>query len=678
MADKTHLRPWLYLVLLAGLNAYICQEAFFTESTGHWYSMHGDWLAMARLIGLHWLTPRWWPYWGGGAPIEYAYAPLIPAATALIARLLHLSLPLAFHALTGLVYCLGPVLLYVASWRMFRAPGYSFAAALAYSLLSPAQLFVPDAGFHAADALGARRMYLAFDWDDLPHMTSLALFPIAVLLLARALERRRPMDACIAALPMASMMLANMFGVVLVAIATVTVPLAVERRFGPRLFLRAVLIAAAAYLVVCPWLPPSLLLAIRRVALLDGEADTLPHNLEALAVVGAMSAIVWLIARRRAVEWPLRWLLLFTCPAVLIPTLAQYWGPHFVPQPGRYKFELELALAWLCVFALRPLIQRLPPRARVALAILLAALAAGQTVSHRQIAKEMLRPVNVAASLEYRSAKWVEANLPGQLVMMSGSMASWLDTFTDEPQVFGQSYATAMNLMEPIAIYTLFNDENAGDRAAEYSLLWLEALGAQAVAVPGPRSPDAWKPFLHPRKFEGLLPVLWHEDDTTIYRVPQVSRWLAHVMLPAQLVWHRPVNGLDVDELRTYVAALEDSTAPLATLEWQGPNRAVVRARLEQSEVISTQINYHPGWHARVAGRARRVYADGLGFMAIDPQCAGDCEIALVFDGGLESKICWAESAAVILAVLVGFLWRARRDTNPGLLVRSQKDTHNQ
>jgi hypothetical protein len=122
MADRTeHLRPWLYLVLVAGLNAYICQEAFLTESTGHWQSMHGAWMAMARIIGLDWLPPRWWPYWGGGAPVQYAYAPLIPAATAVMARILRISIPMAFHALTGLVYCLGPVLLYVASWRMFRA-----------------------------------------------------------------------------------------------------------------------------------------------------------------------------------------------------------------------------------------------------------------------------------------------------------------------------------------------------------------------------------------------------------------------------------------------------------------------------------------------------------------------------------------------------------------------------
>jgi hypothetical protein len=572
---------------------------------------------------------------------------------------------MAFHALTGLVYCLGPILLYVASWRMFRAPGYSFVAAVAYSLLSPAQLIVPDPKFHAADVLGARRMYLGFDWDDLPHMTSLALLPVAVLLLARALRSRRPLYSWIAILPMVVMMLANMFGTVLVALVVVTVVLSLERRPSPALFARATLIAAAAYLVVCPWLPLSLFVTIRRNAAIDLESDTLFHSLAALAVVAAISALVWFIGSKWIADWPLRWLLLFTCPAVLIPVLAQYWGPHFVPQPARYKFELELAVVWAAVFLLRPLIERLRVSERVIVAIALLAAVFWQAGAYREIAQKMLRPVNVPASLEYRSVKWVAAQFPGQRVMMTGSMAAWLDAFTDEPEVGGQSYSTAMNWQEQVATYILYSDDNAGDRAAEISQLWLEAMGAQAVAVPGPNSPEPWKPFAHPRKFDGVLPVIWREDDTAIYRLPQVTASLAHVMSPAQLVSHPPANGVDIAELRTYVAALEDPGAPRATLRWQGPNRAYVRARLAPRDVVSIQFNFHPGWHAWIGGKSRRVYADGLRLMAIDPQCTGDCEIALVFDGGAESKACLAASAAMLLLAAgsgaMAFLRRRRR-----------------
>jgi hypothetical protein len=661
MVNWTKLRPWLYLVLIAAVNACICREAFFTEFTGHFQSMHGIWLAMARLGGSGWLRPRWWPYGGGGAPAEYLYAPAIPAATAALAHLLGISLPMALHALTGLVYCLAPVLLYAVSWRLFGAPGYSFAAALAYSLLSPSQLVVPDAGgFHAAAVLGARRLYLLFDWDELPHMTSLALLPVAVFFLARSLERRRSLDTGLAALLMAAMMLANMFGAVLVAMVALTVPLAMERRFHPAAVVRSGMTAVAAYLAVCPWLPPSLLFTIRRNTALDGEADTLPHALAAFLIIAAASAAVWFLASYRGAPWPLRWLLLFACPAVLIPTLAQYWGPHFVPQPGRYKCELELAFAWLGVFALRPLIERFPPRARMVLAAVLAAAAVWQVVSYRRVAVPMLRPVDVARSIEFRSAKWVEANLPGERVMMGGSMGFWLDTFTSQPQVTAP-YSTAMNWIGQVATFTFYSDQNAGGRGAEFSLLWLQALGAQAIAIPGPRSPDAWKGFVHPRKFDGVLPVLWSEDDTTIYRVPQVSGSLAHAMRAGQLVRHPPVHGLDVGEVRAYVAALEDPAAPPVALRWQGPDQALVRARLEPADVISTQINYHPGWHARAGGESLPIFADGLGFMAIDPKCSGDCEVTLEFDGGVEAELCWAASAAVLLLALAAATGRARK-----------------
>ncbi|MEP6963459.1 MAG: hypothetical protein ABI995_15365, partial [Acidobacteriota bacterium] len=515
--------PWFYLVLLILLHVWICQEAFLTESTGHWQSMHGMWMASARLMGLHWLPPQWWSYGGGGAPMEYVYAPLIPAATAALSSLLHISLPTAFHLLSGIVYVLGPVLLYLASWRLFRAPGYSFAAALAYSLLSFSQIIVPDAAFRADGLLSARRFYVLFDWDDLPHLTSLALLPVAVLFLARAPQRRRWWDGCLAGLTMALMMLANMFGIILVAIVAITVPLALERRPQLALFVRSALIAAASWVLVSPWLPPSLLLAIRRVSVSDGEADTTLHAAYALAVIAAVSTLVWFFASRRNVEWPLRWLMLFTCWAVLIPVLAQYWGPHFAPQPGRYKLELEMAVAWLGVFALRPLIRRTPLLARIALGILLGVAVVWQVDSHREFAQILLRPVDAPTSLEYRTAKWMETNFPGQRVMMTGSMALWLNLYTNQPQVIGQSYSTSLNWMEQVATYTMYSSQNTGARGGEYSLLWLQANGAQAIAVPGAKSPDAWRPFTNPLQFEGVLPVLWHEDDTTIYRVPQVT-----------------------------------------------------------------------------------------------------------------------------------------------------------
>ncbi len=621
--------------------------------------MHGIWMAIARLAGFDWLAPRWWPYWGGGAPLEYTYPPLVPVTVAAVSRAFHGSLSLAFHQVTGFVYCFGPLAFYLASWRLFRAPGYSFAAALTYSLLSPTELIVPDYAFHFSSLRSARRMMLAFDWDEVPHLTSLMLMPLAAWLLARALQTRKRLYYALCGASMALMILANMFGGILAAVVAVTLPVAMERHFQPSLLLRSAAVFAAVCLIVSPWLPPSLVYTVYYIGRMNGEGGLSLYSLGALAGVLVLSAIVWRLCSRYIRDWPMRWVLVCTCPAVLVPVLAQYTGVHFLPQPGRYKIEMEAALVWAAVFALRSWIERVPWRARLALLIPLLVIAERQVVSHRRYAKLLTRSVDVASSIEYRTAKWAEAHFPRERVMLGGSLGQWLNTFTDVPQLGGQNYTTALNWQQQLAVYAITAGQNAGERDAECSLLWLKAFGVQVIGVPGPQSPEYWKPFHNPRKFDGVLPVLWREDDTTMYRVSN-SGSLAHVVRPEQLVQHQPANGLDVEELRRFAAALEDPAAPAATLEWSGTNRFAVHARLAAGQVISVQVNYHPGWRARVNGAFRQIRPDGMGLITVHPGCAGDCQITFEYDGGVEAKLCRAVSAATGLWLLLAAIPRRR------------------
>lgn len=654
--------PWLYACALAWVGVYICREAFFTESTGHFNSMHGEWLALARIAGLDWYSPRWWPYWGGGAPIEFAYAPLIPVLIAALARVLHSSPALALNIVMGSVYCLLPLGLYFGAWRLTRAPGYSFLAALLGWLASPPDALDASRAFGLAWFATAHRTSRLFEWDDLPHLASLALFPIAVWLLARALNRRRSLDYALAGAVMAVMMFDSMFGFVLCALAVVTVPAALGERCWRSGFPRAALLAVAAYVVVSPWAPPSLLRTVGADALSDGEADWSARGFLALGILAVAWLCVWLVSRRFIRDWGVRWIALFACPAILIPALDHYLALHFLPQPQRYVVEMEWAMGLCAAFAARPALRRIPYRWRALLAFVFVCLAVRQVVVQRRYVKFQLRPVEVAQSIEYRAAQWVAAALPGQRVMMTGSMATWLNAFTDSPQLSAQSYSTAPNQAQQLAQYAIFSGLGMGDRDAEFSLLWLKAFGAQAVDVPGPQSPEYWKPFVHPRKFDGLLPVLWRQDDTAIYRVPQASASLAHVALPSQLMSRRPANLLDDVELRRYVAALDNPAAP-ASFEWRGQNRALIRARLEAGQVVSVQVNYDPGWRASVNGSPRAIYRDGIGLMAVEARCAGECEIALDFDGGWEAMACRAASPGVLL--LAGLLAWRRRASGP-------------
>ena len=440
------------------------------------------------------------------------------------------------------------------------------------------------------------------------------------------------------------------FGTVLAVLLALTVPLAMERHFRLSPLLRAALATAAAYVVASPWVPPSLLMTIRAIAARNGEGGWSLQSAIALGIVALCGWTVWRLSSRYLSEWPGRWMLLSGCVVILIAALGQF-GLRFLPQPGRYKIEAELAIIWIAVFALRPVIERAPRWIRMAVVFPLLFVAGRQTLSFDRFADGFIHPVDVQQSIEYRSAKWVEENLPGERVMMGGSLGNFLNVFTQVPQLSAQPYTTAPNWEEQIAVYTIYRGEDAGERDGEHSLLWLKAFGAQAVAVPGPRSPEYWKPFTRPGKFEGILPVLWREDDTTIYRVPQRSGSLAHVMRPDRVVLHRPIHGFDTMEVGRYVAALESESMP-AQLEWHGSNRARIRARLAPGEIVSTQINYHPGWHAIVKGGIAAVRPDGIGLMVVDPNCTGDCEITLEYDGGWELRLCRAASGGVLLVFL--------------------------
>jgi len=653
-------RPYLYLLVLVWINVYICREAFYTESTGHFNSMHGEWLALARLGDFSWWHASWWPWWGAGAPLEFTYAPLLPMATAFIAWVSHHSLALAFNQISGAVYCLMPSLLYVISWRVSGAAGYSFAAALAASLLSPFEWIVPDVRFHWSSWLEPRRMMLSFDWDEVPHLITIALLPVALWLLWRALESRRMRYFAASALCMAAMMLSNAFAMVLIAFTVILLPLAIDK--PPRLanvFLSAAT-ALCAWILISPWDPPSLILQIHTMSVVDHEAASTSASLISLGAVAVSCAVVFLITRRRIPNWGMRWLLLFSCAVLLIPPLDHYAGLRFLPQTGRYKIEADFLLPWVAVFAVKPLADRIPWKARVLLILPLLWFAEQQVVFFRRDAKWRFRRVDVAASIEYQVARWAEETLPGERVMMPGSTGQWATAFANVVQTGAQAYTTSPNFSQYIASYVIPAGDG-GDQAAAIAVLWLKAFGTRIIVVPGPQSPEYWHPFHNPREFEGVLPVSWRERDTTAYQVFGGRYSLAHVVHAADLVQHTPVNGVDVAELRKYVRALEDPSAPSATLSWHGNNHASIDARMNPGEVVSTQITWDPGWHARVNGMPRPVRRDGIGLIAIDPGCVGDCRIDMEYDGGLERRICRIASVSLPAVFLIALFSRRKR-----------------
>ncbi len=246
--------------------------------------------------------------------------------------------------------------------------------------------------------------------------------------------------------------------------------------------------------------------------------------------------------------------------------------------------------------------------------------------------------------------------------MVPGAMSFWLNTWSDVPQLNGCCEQNVIVQYARYAQYIFHTDDHAGTRAAEISLAWLQAFGVQQVAVAGPRSTEPYHAMADPWKFEGRLEALWRDNaDDVIYRVPQRSRSLAHIVEARELVARPPVNGIDIDPLAPYIAAIEDPSRPEAPAQWLSDQEIRIVAPLKPDELLSVQIAWDPGWEAHVAGRRCSTRADQLGLLVLEPRCESTCQVRLTYSGGREMQAVRALSAACWIGALAAIVWALPR-----------------
>jgi hypothetical protein len=155
--------------------------------------------------------------------------------------------------------------------------------------------------------------------------------------------------------------------------------------------------------------------------------------------------------------------------------------------------------------------------------------------------------------------------------------------------------------------------------------------------------------MVHPRKFDGVLPLLWRDHGDAIYEVPSRSLSLAHVIPREAVVKRVPENGLDTAPSEAYVAALDDPAYSPASFEWKNLSEADIRTNVDPGRVIAVQVTYERGWEAWAGGRPQKVIGDALGQMVIEPDCKGPCEVSLRYTGGTERVVTRAMSLSALL-----------------------------
>jgi hypothetical protein len=642
-------------LLLFALNAWICRELFTADFVNNLLSNEGIFAALGRFFREHPLDHRWFPWFNVGMATEYAYQPLLPTLAAVTGAMTGWPPSRALHAVLGFAYCCGPVTLFWLAWEWSASMALSVSAALAFSLASPAEWLIRELRIGSGAHWGALRLNNMVYYGEAPHNVALAMLPLAFLFLHRAIVRGGAWNMVLAGAMSGAVALTNAFGTFGVALGAFSMVLALER--GVK---RVLIVGVCSYCWVSPWLPPSLILWIRRTAW-SAEGFFQANTRAYLAIPGCIAAfaVVWFLTRRMKGSFE-RFACLFGVWMCAI-ALGYFWlHLTIVPQSGRYMLEFEMALCLLmgCIFLW--IWRRLPSRGHIALVLIVAGLGVRQLVIYRQFASPLVRPIDITKTIEYRAVTWIDRNLPGERAMLSGDPEYIFNLYSDNPQMSAGHEPTAPNWMQRVAVFTIYTGMNAGDRDAEYSIFWLKAFGNQAIYVPGAASREHYHPIVHSHKFDGLLPVLWHAEDDTIFRIPQRTLSLAHVIPQSAVVTRKPIHGLDTEPARAYVAALDDTALPLADLTWLSPSRGTISTAMNRDQVLSVQETWMPGWEARVGGRRVPVRGDQLGLIVIEPGCDGLCRVDLSFGLTTEGWICRAVSAVVTLLALVA-LFRNKR-----------------
>jgi hypothetical protein len=652
----------LCALLLLMVNLLIAGKLFAVEYSAYTGSIEGTFIAIARIMAEHPGQWKWWPFWNGGMPFENSYLPFVQWLVAAFNLVTGLSPARSFHIVTAGVYVLSALSLFWMALEFSRKLWTSFIAALAYSCFSFSTLLIPAVAGDAGGVLSLRRLQALVYYGESPHTAVLALLPFAVVCFHRALTTPAVKWKILAGVSASVMALSNAFGVVVLGGTLLCWLLAHRRAPWWKAPLIIATIGLASYFWISPWLSFSMIRAIRaNSATTGGDYRYTTGSWIALAILsGGCVLLSWVLRRLKAAAH-LQFFVLLGYVFTAVVAVWYAWSIAVVPQPHRYQLEMDLALALVVVFLGAAILDRLPRHVRSAAVVVVLCALAFQALHAAGYARKLIQPVDHRQLSEFKIAKWLDEHRPGERTFVYGSTTLLFNVFTDNPQLHGGHNQHSVSSMAPMVDYTIRTGANAGPRDAEYSVFWLKTFGARTIAVSGPESTEYYKALLNPRKFEGVLPVLWREGGDVIYEVPGRSASLAHVMPPSSVPSRTPIHGLDIAPVEAYVKALDDPRCPPATFEWEGMSKARIRANVARGQVVAVQVTYEQGWEAWANGKRQLVRGDAIGQMVIEPDCEGSCEISLEYTGGTESVITRAMSISAMMAATVFALVERRR-----------------
>jgi hypothetical protein len=643
-------------LLVCVLTAILIGPLFRLKYSNIWSSIESTFISDARMLSEHWPHTGWQPLWYCGTRFDYVYPPALRYGTALISKVGHTTTARAYHLYTAILYVFGIVSVY---WMVRIGTDSRVSALLAAAgtaLLSPSFLFLPLIRIDSGPWI-PQRLHALASYGEGPHISALCILPAVIAASFLALRRWRPAALALAGVLCALVVANNFYGGTALAIFFPILVWSVW--LGERdgyVWLRAAGIALLACGLSAFWLTPSYV----RITLTDLRWVSHPGNswstVVLIAIVAAYCAVSYRLARGRPErEWTV-----FVAGVAVLLTLdvlgVSYYEFRIIGEGQRLIPEMDLAVVLAGVEIGRALWAHRKLRI---LAVLLAVGAFAFTIPYLSNAWV---PFYKSGPLEdqypYRIANWVQGHLAGHRVLPAGEVRFWFDTWADNADADGGSQQGMLNQILPMAIYQIL----AGDRG-DIAIAWLQALGTDAVIVPGEKSLDPYKDYKHPEKFRDIAPVLYEDGHgTTIYRVPRLYPNIGRIVdrdAMARAIEIR--GGIDTEALGKYLAIVESPNQPATTISWKGFDEIAIDAQTAAGQSVLLQETFDPAWHAYENGKSLPIRREPvMGFMLVDVP-AGSHAIGMRFETPLENRVGWILFGFSLLAI-TGLLDLSRKN----------------
>lgn len=648
-------------VAIFTLNTILIYPLFTGEYTQHIGSIESAFLSDAKFIVENYPNLNWNPQWYCGFPFHLFYTPLLPYLMAFFNMLSPtISVATGYRLLTAFMYALGPVTLYLFVKYLTRREFPAILTALLYSLI-PSFLFI-------ILPLPSRLEILTF-YGEGPHISGLTVTPIAALTFLQALRKPAFKNYALAGLAIALVALFNLIALYGLALILAVIFLSeIVRENKTRKLKSAVWCGLIAYGLSAFQYDLSFISASAAFGGVGNVAFSWVDGVVALMGIAILLALFSHLFSNRPMLQP--WLICTLWIAIFSTIIsAWYFDLYLAPQPNRYTPELAMGLAILIGLTLTvfgdflsgifsSLIESEVSSnlTKIIFTSILIIMVFSTSLPSLTASLTLAQPnTHITETAEYQIATWLESHIKDERVYATGTIAFWLNVFSNIPQLRGGSDQAATNPWWAHVTYQI----NTGSNGT-VAVLWAKALNIKYIVVNYPNSSTPYIDYFYPQKFEEILPLKHSHNGFAIFEVPIGNPASVQPVDVSKFKQLKPIsNVLDTDNLRNYIELI-DAPIPVSC-DYQVENTDKIIIRLQnstQNTGVLVKMTFDERWKAYVDGHSVPITPVGPYFMLVNADKLGAYEIDLICERSLSEIFGMVVTAATIISLLA---YSARR-----------------